>query len=199
MIDTQKLHYTKNVAPQIKGMEGHFNKSDGYVLYKYCSQVNGNILELGSYQGKSANIIGIATNEKVNPNPVICMDPCEGRMFVEEKVAKNEGDVWFANLLKNTEKFKNIKVIRDFSVNRVNDYPDDHFELIFIDALHDYESVKTDAFMWLKKVSIGGFMLFHDYNIYHPGVVKVCDVHMPEWGYKFLEKSGRVPVFCRLK
>jgi hypothetical protein len=44
------------------------------------------------------------------------------------------------------------------------------FDLIFIDALHDYESVKQDIALWWPKVRVGGMLALHDFNHQWPGV-----------------------------
>lgn len=43
-------------------------------------------------------------------------------------------------------------------------------DLIFIDALHDYEHVKQDIALWWPKVRIGGILSLHDFNHKWPGV-----------------------------
>jgi hypothetical protein len=43
-------------------------------------------------------------------------------------------------------------------------------DIIFIDALHDYESVKQDIALWWPKVRIGGMLAGHDFNHQWPGV-----------------------------
>ena len=43
-------------------------------------------------------------------------------------------------------------------------------DLIFIDALHDYESVKQDIRLWWPKVRVGGVFATHDFNHQWPGV-----------------------------
>ena len=44
-----------------------------------------------------------------------------------------------------------------------------HADLIFIDALHDYEHVKQDIALWWPKVRIGGILAGHDFNHKWPG------------------------------
>lgn len=46
----------------------------------------------------------------------------------------------------------------------------DGTDLIFIDALHDYEHVKQDIGLWWPKVRIGGMLAGHDFNHKWPGV-----------------------------
>jgi predicted O-methyltransferase YrrM len=47
--------------------------------------------------------------------------------------------------------------------------PDSSYDLIFIDALHDYEHVKQDIALWWPKVRIGGMLCGHDFNHKWPG------------------------------
>lgn len=47
---------------------------------------------------------------------------------------------------------------------------DGEFDLIFIDALHDYEHVKQDISLWWPKVRLGGILAGHDFNHKWPGV-----------------------------
>lgn len=46
----------------------------------------------------------------------------------------------------------------------------DGTDLVFIDALHDYEHVKQDIALWWPKVRIGGMLTGHDFNHKWPGV-----------------------------
>ena len=46
-------------------------------------------------------------------------------------------------------------------------------DFVYIDAEHDYDSVKQDLSVWFPKVKIGGFLAGHDYNKKQfPGLVK---------------------------
>lgn len=47
---------------------------------------------------------------------------------------------------------------------------DDEFDLVFIDALHDYPSVRADIEAWWPLVRSGGVLAGHDYNHQWPGV-----------------------------
>ena len=47
-------------------------------------------------------------------------------------------------------------------------WPDEHFDMIYIDAAHDYESVKKDAEVAGRKVKRDGILVFNDYIIW-PG------------------------------
>lgn len=44
------------------------------------------------------------------------------------------------------------------------------YDMVFIDALHDYQSVKADIAAWRPLVRVGGILAGHDYNHKWPGV-----------------------------
>lgn len=46
------------------------------------------------------------------------------------------------------------------------------FDVVFIDALHDHESVFRDIADWWPLVNVGGYLAGHDYNHKWPGVMR---------------------------
>ena len=50
--------------------------------------------------------------------------------------------------------------------------PRERFDVIFIDALHDYASVVQDISIWWPLVREGGFLVMHDFNHNWPGVMR---------------------------
>lgn len=47
---------------------------------------------------------------------------------------------------------------------------DNSIDFVYIDGLHDYDSVKKDLESWYPKVKLGGVISGHDYTIHWPGV-----------------------------
>jgi len=45
-------------------------------------------------------------------------------------------------------------------------YPDRTFDMIYVDAAHDYASVRRDADLAMMKIKEGGFLIFNDYIMY---------------------------------
>ena len=57
----------------------------------------------------------------------------------------------------------NCEVIKGFSMDVVGKFDDESLDFVYIDAAHDYKSVKDDISEWDKKVRKGGIVAGHDY------------------------------------
>jgi len=78
--------------------------------------------------------------------------------------------------------FPQLKIIRMTSVEasklfyHYKKYVNEkYFDLVFIDAEHDYESVKRDILTWEPLVKKGGIMCGHDYASREKEVIKAVD------------------------
>ncbi len=64
------------------------------------------------------------------------------------------------------DKFQNdpqVTILRMTSLEAAAHTPD-QFDLVFIDANHEYQHVKQDILAWLPKVRLGGILAGHDYD-----------------------------------
>jgi len=57
-----------------------------------------------------------------------------------------------------------IRLYRMYSHEAVKNFPDEYFDLIYIDADHSYEGIKQDLEDWWPKVKKGGFFTGDDYS-----------------------------------
>lgn len=56
-----------------------------------------------------------------------------------------------------------VKIYREYSFEVVKRFPDEYFDLVYIDADHTYEGCYKDIVDWYPKVKKGRFMLGDDY------------------------------------
>ena len=83
------------------------------------------------------------------------------------------------NLAPLTKENDFLTVIANDSLSEVAKYPDNHFDIVYIDAAHEYEPVKADIDAWLPKVKVGGIICGDDYVAGWPGVVQAVNEAFP--------------------
>lgn len=56
-----------------------------------------------------------------------------------------------------------VQICREYSFDAVKRFPDNHFDLVYIDADHTYEGCLRDIIDWYPKVKTGGLLLGDDF------------------------------------
>jgi len=87
------------------------------------------------------------------------------------------------------------EIIELDSIEAAAGFPDNYFDLVFIDALHSYEGCLADIKAWLPKVKQGGYICGHDYPR-RPGVVQAVK---EIFGEKDIETDSDNTWFVRVK
>ena len=73
---------------------------------------------------------------------------------------------WLYNeFSKNTAGLPNVKPVRMKTAEAPKNLVDVNFDVVFIDASHDYASVRADILAWFFKVKKGGYIAGHDYGV----------------------------------
>ncbi|HEY0087373.1 MAG TPA: class I SAM-dependent methyltransferase [Candidatus Lokiarchaeia archaeon] len=131
-----------------------------FYIQKFYDTKKLSIIEIGSWKGESARIF--ADYFKI----VYCVDPWD----VENAPIPMKPDVKIAESMidKLVKEKKNIIKIKGTSaevVKNINKF----FDVVYIDALHEYDDVKADVMAWKDKSIkfIGG----HDYRVNTNGVI----------------------------
>lgn len=136
-----------------------------------CNDVDEyHFVEIGSWKGKSSTYMGV---EIINSGKRIkfdCIDTWDGS---EEHLDINNDsyeplleipDGLYNDFIKHIEPVKSvINPKRMTSVDASKLYNDNSLDFIFIDAAHDYYSVKDDVEHWFPKLKIGGYISGDDY------------------------------------
>ena len=135
------------------------------------------IVEVGCWMGRSTraladNTIGI----------VHCVDTWRGSGLEHDPWLKGKPPEWlFEQFTKNTAKCTNLRSFRMTSLDAASRFKEwqlektqvsEVFDMIFIDASHDYENVKADILAWKPLLKQGGMFCGHDYQDCWPGVIK---------------------------
>jgi hypothetical protein len=85
---------------------------------------------------------------------------------------KEDSERWFLNTeqmhdtyLSVVQRFREqrcVKVVRGFSQECLQRYPDDYFDWVYIDAAHEYGAVRAEIDLCMKKIKAGGFITGDD-------------------------------------
>jgi len=139
-------------------------------------------VELGSWQGNSIVFLSneIQKYQDLNDVKIYAVDLFEDTTDVKMKKKYSEKidiirRIYNLNLKKH--QLENvIKTIKKDTSKSANDFEDSSIDFCFIDASHDYESVKKDIESWYPKIKRGGIIAGHDYDNYHrKGVIRAVD------------------------
>jgi glycosyltransferase involved in cell wall biosynthesis len=130
------------------------------------------IAELGSWKGRSTHALASGIGKR---GFIVAIDTWEGSQNVKDltnQQAKQE-DV-FEIFKENMKSFSKVIVNRGRGDDVVNQYRDKFFDVVFIDAGHTYEEVKSDIEKWLPKARM--VIAGHDYlpGVWD-GVIKAVD------------------------
>jgi predicted O-methyltransferase YrrM len=132
-------------------------------------------VEIGAYMGQSSCFMA---QEMKRQNKKIRFDVIDHFLGSEEHQRTLQGKNLYHIFLEN---MKNAGVLHDMHVFALDSlyaaslYNDESLDFVFIDASHDYESVKKDIFAWLPKVKKGGVLSGDDYLQKHGGVVQAVN------------------------
>lgn len=148
----------------LAGVQGFLHPSEADKLTELAAGKD--VLEVGSFMGLSAYCMSTVAKS------IHCVDTF---------MANTAGQTQMQSLttldafLAATKRFNNVThfvgTSEDASNRIVSDY-----DMVFLDAMHDYANVKLDISRWFRRVRLGGVMVFHDYgHADFPGVKQAVD------------------------
>ena len=167
--ETYDKYYMENIKESVKKAL-HVDGWQSYEELHFLAEQAANskfTIEVGTHKGRSATVLA-------GSKRLVCVDTwIEPEVFAE-----------FEKLLKEN---KNVQHLKGLSKDLADNFPDDCADLIFIDASHEYEDVKTDLEKYLPKMKMTGKMILHDYSTWE-SVKKAVDEFMEKNKY---EITGR--------
>lgn len=181
----------------LTNVHGFISLAEAELLYTLASRVpnGGMIVEIGSYQGRSAVCLGLGAKEV--GALVYAIDPHNGYQIDEHTHYGMENH---AALLKNLVNFNVADIVRvvalDSSVAWGGWWED--FDLLWIDGMHDYISVKYDFEHWSPYVDDGKIAL-HDTAGHHAGVTQLLNEVLAAGQWKISQQVDAITVLERAK
>jgi hypothetical protein len=105
------------------------------------------------------------------PIELYCIDTWEGSQEHVDCDAVISGSLYDEFLANIAPVREHIRPIRATSLQAARLFEDKSLDFVFIDAAHDFESVRADIQAWRPKVKPGGVLAGHDYLACWPGVI----------------------------
>lgn len=119
------------------------------------------VAELGSFSGEGAE--QFRKSGKVSR--IICIDHWQGESMGSVRDA-------FEWRMRNPRLLGEVSVLAMKTSDAVSLIANESLDMAYVDASHDYASVKEDIENWLPKVKRGGFIAGHDWHLEHFDVVR---------------------------
>ena len=176
IINISKLSGLSN---NIRGMISSRAGEELFAL-AYMQSLNGDIVEVGSFQGKSTFFLGLGVKLSEN-GKMFAIDHFKGNIgkenfYIVEKSDLSDLEFGFRENITRAELDDTVTLFNmpnDQAVKHIND---NSVRLLFIDSDHTAEGVAKDLKLFKSKLKPGAIIVFDDYsNNSFPGVVQVSN------------------------
>lgn len=168
------------ILNRMKKIEGWLDEEEADLLLSMCNRAllslpgESAVVEIGSFCGRSTVVLASVVQSLGAQTKVYAIDSHDGLVGAAGQWTTSLGStlrVFRRNIAENglTTVVEAI-VKRSYDVNW-----DKPIAFLFIDGLHDYGNVSRDFHHFERSVIPGGYIAFHDYADYYPGVKKFVD------------------------
>ncbi len=179
-------HYFQEECNMVGELNHFYSKIHGWFnfeeLYKTrvarASSVEPSIfVEVGSWMGKSASFMGVEIKNSKKPITFYCVDTWKGSAEHQATMAKYNGSIKHL-FLENTKPVEDVIIpIESTSVEAASQFEDGSLDFVYIDAAHDFLSVRNDIMAWKPKLKSTGMLAGHD--ITWPSVLAAVQDQLP--------------------
>ena len=163
-------------------------------MVRFCVPSNSIIGEVGVFKGEFAKFL-----HSLNPQKLILFDLFQGVTVSGDQDGNN---FQYANLddeyrnLSNLAQ-QNIVLEKGDSSLLLSNYPNEYFDMIYLDGDHSYEGVKNDLINAYNKIKNSGYIMGHDYemnmkkaqNTYNFGVKQAVDEFCINYKQSIISKA----------
>jgi hypothetical protein len=159
--------------------------------------LNGKGIEIGVLGGDwSEHLLRVT-----QPEELILVDTYNSNDYAHQKrFTKKDHEQYIRN--KFTIVQDKVKVVKGCSWEVLATFPENYFDWIYIDAAHDYASVKKDIEQAFHTLKPNGFIIMNDYIMYDHftkedyGVVQATNEFMIENNFEMLYFTLHPNLFC---
>jgi SAM-dependent methyltransferase len=156
-----------------KDIQGHFDFEGPYADAVSRAKDGGVLVEVGTWRGCSLAFLAVQAHNSGKQLQVIGVDMFEDS--ADTHMANNPENGQFPTLAEVSAHFiqlPQVRLIKALSWVAAGQFARESVDFIWLDACHDYASVKRDIDAWWPVLKPGGVFGGHDYDLWnYPGVV----------------------------
>jgi hypothetical protein len=119
--------------------------------------------EVGCFQGESTAIF--ASYDFIKG--IYCIDPLDLKAIPDDPESQAHPELFeglYERFIDSTQAERGkINLIRKTSQNAVRQYPSNWFDMVYLDASHQYLNICHDIDQWKRTVTSDGYLCGHDY------------------------------------
>ena len=139
----------------------------------------GILAEVGVLAGALASQVLKTLGDQIEE--YVCVDPWKvyeewaDRPLWDYEQTQKYWESKYERVLQLSGRFKQIRIMRMTSVEAAKRLPDNHFDLVYLDGVHDFPNGINDIWSWLPKIKDDGIISGHDYYSRFIGYIRAVD------------------------
>lgn len=188
LIDPTGVLYSKPMAAaELLDIKEGLRDKEEQTLTALANSVptpNATFVEVGSWKGHSASIIGAVVKQR--GGHLFCIDHWQGNEGTKNVARAKEKDIYaiFEHNIKALGLEECVTAMKTDSISASTQFDDASIDFLFLDADHRYAQFMEDLQAWYPKVKPGGIICGHDCEGYYKGAPKdiqeQIDAHLSE-------------------
>lgn len=174
IVDLDRL---SNINESIQGMT---TKESGKFLFSLCymQELNGDVVEVGSWQGKSASYLARATKESKNGD-FYAIDHFKGNKGKEDLYSTGKENYSskeaFTDNMEKIGLTKYVHLLDMKNTDASEKLQKNKIRFLFIDGDHTRKGVEKDIELFFPMLTKGSIVVFDDYFNGFPGLVQAIE------------------------
>jgi len=180
IIDLEAL---AQISTSIPGM---ISPKSGQFLYTMCymQQLKGDVVEIGSWQGRSTSFLARAVSNSQN-GTFYAVDHFKGNVGKEKFYVVGNKDLSdlednFLSNMKSIGLSNSIRLLNMPNEQAEQELEDINIRFLFIDGDHTKNGVEKDIELFFPKLMPGSIVVFDDFSNGFPGLVEAVDTLIAE-------------------
>jgi predicted O-methyltransferase YrrM len=203
MTNASDVLLTLPILNQMKTIEGWLEEDEADLLIAASARAlarqdeRHTIVEVGSYCGRSTIVIGSVAKAICPDARLYAIDPHDGKVGALDQSTRTCGPTLekFRRNIARADLAGIVEIVQKYSFDVVWEKP---IALLFIDGLHDYVNVARDFFHFEAWMVPGGYVAFHDYADYYPGVQALVNEVLATQRYRYVARVRSMIVLEKL-